>query len=354
MRELRVAIVGPAKPIGGMSVHVRDLVKGLRSIGVEVVMVRKIEGGGIASTLFYLKQLAGDFDVVHVQGLQYFEPLTSALIAERLTGLHPVATAHGFGGESRWWSSGVQRQLMRQVVRRFDRLISISDYVKQRLQNFTSLSSSRIVTVYDGVDTSVFDPKLDGTDLKRRIGLEGSPMILYVGRLAWNKGLPDLISCLRDVIKSVPKAKLVLCGRGKMEQALKEQVASLGLGGVVRFVGLVPDRDLPFYYAASDLFVLPSSLEPFGLVLLEAMSMRKPVIATRVGGIPEVIRDGENGLLVPSHDAKSLSNAVIRLLTDESLRSVLARNGRATVESRFTLDNMAYATRRCYESSLMS
>lgn len=336
-----------------MSVHVRGLAEGLRSIGDEVVIVPKREGGGPASSLYYLKQFTRDFDVVHVQGLQYFEPLTSALIARRLGGPHSVATAHGFGGESKWWYNGVQRQLMKHVVRRLDGLISISEHVKRRLQEFTGLPSSKIITVYNGVDTRVFDPNVDGTGFKREIGVEGNFMILYVGRLAWNKGLPDLINCLPNVIKSVPNAKLVLCGRGKMEQVLRDQVTSMGLQESVKFVGLVPGGDLPLYYAASDLFVLPSSLEPFGLVLLEAMSMCKPVIATRVGGIPEVVKDGENGLLVPPHDTKSLSNAVLRLVADEPLRSRLARNGRATVESRFTLEKMAQATRRCYDASVM-
>jgi glycosyltransferase involved in cell wall biosynthesis len=350
---MRVAIVGPDKPIGGISVHVRGLAEGLRSIGDEVVIVPKREGGGPVSNLYYLKHFTGDFDVVHVQGLQYFEPLTSALIAKRLAGTRSVATAHGFGGESKWWYNSAQRQLMRYVVRRLDIIISISEYVKRRLLDFTGLSSSKIVTVYNGVDTRVFDPNMNGTEFKRRIGLEGSFMILYVGRLAWNKGLSDLINCLPEVIKGVPNAKLVLCGRGKMEQKLRDQVKSMGLAESVRFAGLVPGGDLPCYYAASDLFVLPSSLEPFGLVLLEAMSMCKPVIATRVGGISEVVKDGENGLLVPPHDIISLSNAVLRLGADEPLRGRLARNGRATVESRFTLEKMARATRRCYEASVM-
>ncbi|MGD0477857.1 MAG: glycosyltransferase family 4 protein [Nitrososphaerales archaeon] len=348
---MRVAIVGPDKPVGGISAHVRGLAEGLRSTGDEVVIVPE-RGGGPASSLYYLKQFTGEFDVVHVQGLQYFEPLTSALIARRLVGPRSIATAHGFG-QSKWWFNGAERRFMRYVVRKFDRLISVSEYVKRRLQNFTGLPSSRIVTVYNGVDTRVFNPNVDGTEFKRRIGLEGSFMILYVGRWARTKGLPDLINCLPEVIKSVPNAKLVLCGRGKMEQALRGQVTSMGLQEGVRFVKLVPSGDLPLYYAASDLFVLPSSHEPFGLVLLEAMSMCKPVIATRVGGIPEVVKDGENGLLVPPHDAKSLSNAVLRLEADEPLRSRLARNGRATVESQFTLERMAQATRRCYEASTM-
>jgi glycosyltransferase involved in cell wall biosynthesis len=334
-----------------MSVHVRSLAEGLRSIGVEVVIVPKKEGGGPAANLYYLKHFTKDFDVVHVQGLQYFEPLTSALIAKRLRGPISMATAHGFGGESGWWYNGMERQLMKYVVGRLDVVVSISNYVKRRLQDFIGLPSSKIVTVYNGVDTGVFDPSLDGTDFKRRIGLEGDFVILYVGRLAWNKGLPDLIECMPRVTGKFPHAKLLLCGRGRMERELRDQVDSLGLQGSVKFAGLVSNEDLPYCYAASDIFVLPSSFEPFGLVLLEAMSMRKPVIATNVGGIPEVVKDEDNGLLVSPHDSVSLSNAVLRLIADEPLRTRLARNGRATIEKRFTLEIMAQATRRCYRDS---
>jgi glycosyltransferase involved in cell wall biosynthesis len=321
-------------------------------VGDEVVIIPKKEGGGPAATLAYLKGFSRNFDVVHVQGLQYFEPLVSALLARRLGGPAPVATAHGFGGESKWWRNGAEREVMKHVVRNFDVVVSISEYVKKRLQKFTDLPTSRIVTVYNGVDTSAFDPTIDGTDFKHRIGLTGSPVILYVGRLAWNKGLPHLVDSMREVVENFPRAQLLLCGRGKLESELRHQADSLGLQDNVRFAGLVPDESLPSCYAACDVFVLPSSLEPFGLVLLEAMSMCKPVVATNVGGIPEVVEDGSNGLLVAPQDSESLSQGLLRILSDESLRTRLAKNGRATVESRFTLDRMARTTHNCYLRSV--
>ncbi len=343
-----MAIVGPNRQIGGISAHVRNLAQGLRDIGDEVVIVPKLEGGGLAANLYYLRRFTKAFDVVHVQGLQYFEPLVSSLVAKRMGGPASVATAHGFGGESNWWRNSAERQIMRQIVRNLDAVLSISSYVERRLLDFTGLPSSRVVTIYNGVDTHAFNPKLDGADFRARKGLDGDPMILYVGRLAWNKGLPDLIDCMKEVTGRFPRAKLVLCGRGKMESELRNRVDALGLQSTVTFAGLVSDADLPYYYAASDIFVLPSSLEPFGLVLLEAMSMCKPVVATDVGGIPEVVRDGYNGLLVPPHDSSSLSNAILRLSADEHLRTRLSKNGRATVENQFTVQKMALATHKCY------
>jgi glycosyltransferase involved in cell wall biosynthesis len=331
-----------------MSVHVRGLAEGLRGLGDEVIVIPKGEAGGPSAGLSYLRRMSRGFDVIHVQGLQYFEPLTAALVTRWVNGAVPVATAHGFGGESRWWKHGTQRQLMRQTVRRFNGVIAISEYVKRRLQSFAGLPPSRVFTVYNGVDTRLFDPEIDGVNFRRRHGLEGKFVILYVGRLARNKGLPNLVNSMPDVLRRIPNAKLVVCGRGKMEPLLRAEVQSSNLGSNVEFVGPLPGPDLPACYASCDLFVLPSTLEPFGLVLLEAMSMRKPVIGTKVGGIPEVIAHGENGMLVPPNDPGALSEAIQKLAADDSLRSRLATNGRKTVESSFTLERMARDTQRCY------
>ena len=212
MTRLRVAIVGPSKKIGGMSVHVRNLAKGLRETGDEVVIIPKKEGGGAVATLGYLKSFGRDFDVVHVQGLQYFEPLVSALLAGRFRGPAPVATAHGFGGESKWWQNGAEREIMKRVVRSFGAVISISEYVTRRLQKFTGLPPDRVVTVYNGVDTRFFDPGIEGAGFKERKGITGGPVVLYVGRLAWNKGLPELVDSMREVVAAFPRAQLLLSG----------------------------------------------------------------------------------------------------------------------------------------------
>ncbi len=343
-------MIGPTKAAGGMSVHVRELTKGLRAQGSEVVVIQKREGDGPSSATYYLSRVLKDFDIVHVQGLQYFQPLIAALTARKVLGTRAVATAHGFGGESRWWNKKMQRYSMKSILRQFDVLVSISAYVEKRLSLFTGLSPPKVRTIYNGVDTSYFNPSLDATEFRRGIGLEDDFVILYVGRLAWNKGIPDLIKSIQVVSKKVPNAKLLVCGKGRMEGELKKQVEALGLERNVRFTGLVPQEDLPLYYASSDIVAAPSIFEPFGLVLLEALAMGKPVVATNVGGIPEVIKDFETGLLVPPHDSSSIAQAIIRLKEDESLGERLGKRGRELVEGKFSLEKMAEATWSCYKS----
>ena len=113
---------------------------------------------------------------------------------------------------------------------------------------------------------------------------------------------------------------------------------------------MVPQEELPLYYAASDVVAAPSLSEPFGIVLLEAMSMCKPVIAAEVGGMPEAIVEGETGLLVPPRAPSAISEALLTLSEDEALRKKLGENGRLLVEKEFTLEKMAERTCECYSS----
>jgi glycosyltransferase involved in cell wall biosynthesis len=239
---------------------------------------------------------------------------------------------------------------MRSVLRRFDRLISISTYVQNRLGRFTGSAPPKLLTIYNGVDSSFFSPRPDVSNFKRNLGLENDFVVLYVGRLAWNKGLPDLINSINEVRNRASGVKLVICGKGKMENELKAQVIALKLQAHVRFVGLVEQEELPLYYASSDVVAVPSTLEPFGIVLLEAMSMGRAVVATSVGGIPEVVKDMKTGILVPPRAPTLLAEAILTLEADGALRRTLGENGRRLVESQFTLSKMAEATLQCYRA----
>jgi glycosyltransferase involved in cell wall biosynthesis len=348
--ELKIALVGPSKPVGGISAHVRNLAKGLRELGDEVDVIEKTDSRGPATGTRYLSEFLKGFDVVHVQGLQLFEPLSASLVAGQLQGSSCVATAHGFGGESRWWRSSSQRILMKYLLRRFDKLITISFYVERRLTEFTGISNHTIETVYNGIDTDRFEPSVKGDRLRHQLGVDDDFVILFVGRLAWNKGLQYLVEGMREIRKEVGNSKLLICGRGRLETPLKEQVKAAGMEKDVEFLGMIPDEALPTYYASADVVVAPSIFEPFGLVPLEAMSMRKPVIACNVGGVPEAVKDGQTGLLVPPRDPSAIARAVVSLKNNPDLAEKLGTNGRRLVEESFTLRTMAKRTRQCYSN----
>jgi glycosyltransferase involved in cell wall biosynthesis len=347
--EMRVAIIGPSKPIGGIGTHTRQLLRGLKSLGLNVEFVPMRVGINATGTLHYLSLLAKYYDVIHVQGLQQLHPLMAALAAREMIGGRVVATAHGFGGESSWWRSEIQRSLMRVILKNLDAIITVSDFVNHRLSRFSSLSYPKLVTIHNGIDTSFFSPQVDGTSVRATHAVNNGLLILYVGRLAWNKGIPDLLRAMPQILEHLKRAKLLICGRGKLEGVLRQQAKILGLGSSVFFTGIIPPDELPSYYAASDLVVVPSIFEPFGLVPVEAMSMAKPIVACRVGGIPETVVPGETGLLVPPHDPQAIADAVTLLAQDENLRVEMGRKGRRRVESFFSLGIMCEKTMKLYQ-----
>jgi rhamnosyl/mannosyltransferase len=177
-----------------------------------------------------------------------------------------------------------------------------------------------------------------------------SPRILFVGRLVYYKGLHVLI----DAMTRCPGTLLVV-GDGPLESDLRRQVAALGLDARVRFFGRVLDRDLPAYYHASDMFVLPSvaKTEAYGLVQVEAMAAGLPVVSTNLPtGVPWVNQDGVTGLVVPPDDALALAGALTGMAEAAALRRTLGENGRRRAEALFSREQMVETFNRLVETTV--
>ncbi len=195
----------------------------------------------------------------------------------------------------------------------------------------------KVRVIPNGVDCKLFNPKVNGERIRRANGLEGKKIILFVGALTkWHryKGLHFLLQAFKLVKKNFKDAKLLVVGEGPLRSYYEDCASSLGIAGDVLFTGEAKDEELPEFYAASDMVVLPSidRSEGFGLTLLEGNASGKPVIGSNVGGIPEVIENGFNGLLVPPCDARHLAKTMEELCRDESLRSEMGKNGRKVAE----------------------
>lgn len=189
-----------------------------------------------------------------------------------------------------------------------------------------------------GVDTMRFHPSVEGDSVRLTRGLsENTKVVLFVGALTrWHsyKGPDVLINAFRIVADEIKQSHLIVVGGGEL---LRDSVALakvLGLEGHATFAGSVSEESLPKYYASCDLLVLPSrdDSEGYGLVILEAMAAGKPVIGSRVGGIPDVIRDRETGLLVEPNDPRKLADAIITLLLDDGLRRKMGSAARRFAE----------------------
>jgi glycosyltransferase involved in cell wall biosynthesis len=201
--------------------------------------------------------------------------------------------------------------------------------------------------VANGVDVAAIDAARPGKAVRRELGLpEGVPVIGLVGRLDhWGKGHKELFEAMASLMERHPVHALIV-GGGRRIDEVRQLADNLGLAGAVHFLG--PRHDVPELLNAMDIFVLPSYSEGVSLALLEAMAAGLPVIATAVGGLPEVVTDGENGLLIPPRDAGALAGALERLLSDPAWAQHLGANARAYVREHYSLDRLGREINEIY------
>jgi glycosyltransferase involved in cell wall biosynthesis len=197
----------------------------------------------------------------------------------------------------------------------------------------------RVKIVKAGIDTQTFSPLNDGSTLRVKLGFDDSDIVLLfvgaLGKYCRYKGVDYLIKAAHLARKRNSSVKLVVVGGGELVSELKQLAQELNLEEDIIFTGAVPNEQLPSYYAMCDIFVLPSISGPesFGIVVVEAMASGKPAIVSDLPGVRDVIKNEETGLKVPPKDTQALSQAILRLIEDDDLRSRMAQNARKEVES---------------------
>lgn len=234
--------------------------------------------------------------------------------------------------------------LRRLLLRGVDAFTPVSRYTAGLLQDL-GVPASRIAVVPNGTDPNRFQP-VDASDLRRNLNLEDRPVLLTVGRLVTRKGVDTTLRALPSVLETAPDAVYLIVGTGPDLERLERLAVDLGVRDHVRFAGQVPFPDLPAYYSLADAFVMPSrearpDVEGFGLVFLEAGACGTPVVGARSGGIPDAVRDGETGLLVPPSNPEMLADALMRLLTTPDLAARLGREGRRYAVQEASWDHVA-------------
>ena len=244
---------------------------------------------------------------------------------------------------------GLMGWINRRTYRWMDRIIAVSEDIAERLRD-AGVDEEKIRVIYNGVDER-FYPRDQGA-ARRQLSLPGDRMtVLFVGLLAPVKGLAVLFEALRRL--DLDGVDCVLVGEGPMEAELRQIAAATGIDERVKFVGAQPSADIPLWLCASDLLVLPSFSEGRANVILEAQACGLPVLATRVGGTPELIRDGETGLLVESGEPEDMACGLRRLLEDEGLRRVLGDAGRQNIlSSGLTWEASARGVKAVYDELL--
>jgi glycosyltransferase involved in cell wall biosynthesis len=246
-------------------------------------------------------------------------------------------------------------------MRHADAIVGVSHFVARSLID-GGCPPTRVYAVPNSLDASAWDPTLDGRPTRLALGIpEGAPVLGIVSRLFSWKGHGDLLDALAVVKREIPDVRLVVVGeddpaidpaRGSYRAKLEAQVQSLGLEANVIFTGF--RTDIASLMAAFDVYVMPSWEEPFGMVFLEAMAMRKPVVAWASGGVPEVVEHDRTGLLVEPKSIPSLAGAIRRLLLDPALRRGFGEVGRRRVEEVFSPQRMCQEMLEVYQSMLHS
>ena len=223
---------------------------------------------------------------------------------------------------------------------RLDLVLPVSQKIRQSLETGGVLPE-RMRVLYSGVDLSLVPGQDDGREVRRRFGIPAGALVLgTVANLFARKGYDVMLRALPAILKSSPHVHYLIIGGGDAgyETRLRALVRKLGLTSHVHFAGFQPS--VYPHLAALDIYVHPALMEGFGIAVLEAMAMRKPVVTTAIGGLPEIVLDGETGVLVPPGDSDALARAVSLLLRDPARRGELGAAGRDRVTARFTVDAM--------------
>ena len=240
--------------------------------------------------------------------------------------------------------------LDRRTLRRHDAVIVVSNTLRDAAIR-AGVAPARVFWVPNAIDPAQLPAARQREDLCREIGADpGRPLLGAVGRLSPEKGHRVLIDAFCDVARRLPGARLAIVGDGPEEAALRRQVGTLGLAGHVTFMGLRADGQQ--LIAALDAMVLPSFSEGMPNVLLEAFAYGTPVVATRVGGVPDMLSDGDSGWLVPAGDAPRLGAALVEALQDRSEAQRRAARARVVLAERFTVEKQARAWLSAVEAAV--
>jgi glycosyltransferase involved in cell wall biosynthesis len=361
--SMRVALFTDADTFAGTERHVLDLATGLRRNGVQVriacpvpsalatrsdargMPVVPVQKGGLIdrTAIATLRRLlkSGEINILHAHNGR--TALLSVLAARAAGTGACVMTQHFLDPHHtslRGPRALVARMAHKAVHRRTSRFIAISEAVGRNMLDRGDAPAEKIAVVHNGMVDADRQELRPAGDVRRELGVaKDAPLVACVSRLEPEKDVRSLVSAMALVVRVRPDATCILAGDGAQREALADQARQLGLNGAARFLGF--RTDVLSLIAACDVFVLPSTAEPFGLVLLEAMSLGKPVIATAAGGPLEIVEHGRTGLLVPASDPAALANAIEQLLGDPAQRTAMGMAGRRRFENLFTVDRMA-------------
>jgi len=371
----RILLVAPPAS-GGLARHVSFLASGLAEDGYEVAVASDAEGriaesareqnqpvyavdcgtnGGVSRTAFQsikLAQAIADFGAQIVHSHSFGASIAAAMASLVTRGVGFVATLHNYPPGTTTmvpehvghrWAVGV-------LVQRAHRIITVSEALRRDLVMAFPDAMQKCLTIPNGIDTKA-TPTRDADEVRRGLGVpDAAPLLGVVARLAPQKGVLEFLDAARRIVDADPSVRCVVAGDGPLMQELEDRRATLGLEAHVQLLGYIDwVREL---IGALDLLVIPSLSEGSSVVAMEAMALGKPVVATDVGGVAEVVIDGETGRVVEPGDPEALARAVNELLTDRAGATAMGERGRTRARSHFDVADMLERTKAVYADVL--
>ena len=286
---------------------------------------------------------AGKFDLVHTNG--YFADICGQLAALML-GIRSISTCHGFIKSD--LKMRVYNRLDTYALRLCERVIAVSEVIKDDLVR-SGLRESRITVIPNAVSPlcsgSQYETRRHCKRSQLNIAL-GEHVVGFLGRLSAEKGVAYLIESVSELLKAGVQMKLVIVGDGPERCALEQQVKTRQIESAVVFTGFQTDPES--WFPAFDIFALPSLTEGTPLALLESMAAGVPVIASAVGGVPKIVTDGENGLLVPPGAPSAIKEKIQCLHADKMLSLRLGKAGKETIQTKFSISDWCLQIENCY------
>lgn len=266
-------------------------------------------------------------DVVHTH---LFKSDFVGQISSRLAGV-PVRIS-SLHNTNPWQKNPIYSMILRRVITGGTQLIiAVSDVVRDFTIQWSHYTEDEIVVIENGIDLEHFNKeKVEALDLSKWSIPDDAPIITMIGRLTEQKDHNNLVSAAEIVLSQAPNVRFLIVGTGELEADLKELTKTKGIEEQVIFTGII--RDIPGLMKAVDIITFSSAWEGLPVTLLEAMAMEKPIVSTAVGGIPSVIQDGENGLLVPPRDPVKLAQALLKVLNSLPLQEKLGTSALKSIQ----------------------
>ena len=299
---------------------------------------------------------ARTIDRIGVPDVLHVHDWLTVLCGRMLKWLHPEArlaatihdTAQGkyFGQLDR--PQQYTAHLERWIGMEADAIICCSQHVRGEMIQQYGCAPEKITVIPCGVDEAQFEVTGDLATFKTMFGRGDDRLVLYVGRLDREKGINVLIDAMAQVAAIEPRAKLLIVGKGQLQETLQEQIRGLNLGDRAQFAGYLTGNVLAAVMRSAEVLVVPSLYEPFGIVALEGMINRTAVIASDSSGLAEIITDGQTGLRVPPRDVKALAQAILQLLSSDELRAGLAERGYECASTQYRWADIARSTCEAY------